>query len=129
MLDSNPEYGPTIVNAFRALSLVMVPMITTFPSAMLCYWVPNNFITLVQSVTLRNDFVKKQLGIWDRPKPIPGQAKDKGFAETMENLVKQVKGEPTTDKEKMKRHNQEIETKKKIQKVSQAARARRRGAN
>lgn len=129
MLDSNPEYGPTIVNAFRALSLVMVPMITTFPSAMLCYWVPNNFITLVQSVTLRNDFVKKQLGIWDRPKPIPGQAKDKGFAETMENLVKQVKGEPTTDKEQMKRHNQEIETKKKIQKVSQAARARRRGAN
>jgi YidC/Oxa1 family membrane protein insertase len=126
MLDSNPDYGPTIVNAFRALSLVMVPVITTFPAAMLCYWVPNNFITLVQSVTLRNDFVKKQLGIWDRPKPIPGQASDKGFAETMENLVKQVRGEPTTDKEKMKRHNQEIETKKKMQQVSKAARARRR---
>jgi YidC/Oxa1 family membrane protein insertase len=129
MLDANPEYGPTIVNAFRALSLVMVPVITTFPSAMLCYWVPNNFITLVQSVTLRNDFVKKQFGIWDRPKPIPGQATDKGFVETMESLVKQVRGEPTTDKEKMKRHNQEIETKRRMQQVSKAARARRRATN
>ncbi|KAG7363577.1 60Kd inner membrane domain containing protein [Nitzschia inconspicua] len=128
MLDSNPDYGPAIVNAFRAMSLVMVPVITTFPSAMLCYWVPNNFITLIQSVALRNDFVKKQLGIWDRPKPIPGQAKDKGFAETMENLVKQVRGEPTTDKEKMKRRNQEIETKKRMQQVSKAARARRRAS-
>ncbi|KAG7342397.1 60Kd inner membrane domain containing protein [Nitzschia inconspicua] len=128
MLDSNPDYGPAIVNAFRAMSLVMVPVITTFPSAMLCYWVPNNFITLIQSVALRNDFVKKQLGIWDRPKPIPGQAKDKGFAETMQNLVKQVRGEPTTDKEKMKRHNQEIETKKRMQQVSKAARARRRAS-
>jgi YidC/Oxa1 family membrane protein insertase len=129
MLDANPQYGPTIVNAFRALSLAMVPVITTFPSAMLCYWVPNNFITLVQSVVLRNDFVKKQLGIWDRPKPIPGQATDKGFVETMESLVKQVRGEPTTDKEKMKRHNQEIETKKKMQQVSKAARARRRASD
>jgi YidC/Oxa1 family membrane protein insertase len=129
MLDANPEYGPTIVNAFRAMSLVMVPVITTFPSAMLCYWVPNNFITLVQSVTLRNDLVKKQLGIWDRPKPVPGQATDKGFVETMESLVKQVRGEPTTDKEKMKRHNQEIETKKRMQQVSKAARARRRANN
>jgi YidC/Oxa1 family membrane protein insertase len=126
MLDANPEYGPTIVNAFRALSLVMLPVITTFPCAMLCYWVPNNFITLVQSVTLRNDFVKKQLGIWDRPKPMPGQATEKGFVETMESLVKQVRGEPTTDKDKMKRHNQEIETKKRMQQVSKVARARRR---
>jgi YidC/Oxa1 family membrane protein insertase len=126
MIDSNPDYGPTIVNAFRAMSLVMVPVITTFPSAMLCYWVPNNFITLVQSVTLRNAWVKQQLGIWDRPKPIPGQASDAGFAETMNNLVKRARGEPTTDKEKIKRHNQEIETRKRVQQVSRAARSRRR---
>jgi YidC/Oxa1 family membrane protein insertase len=127
MIDSNPDYGPTIVNAFRAMALVMVPVITTFPSAMLCYWVPNNFITLVQSVTLRNAWVKQQLGIWDRPKPIPGQAKDAGFQETMNNLVKQVKGEPTTEKERIKRHNEEIEARRRVQQVSKAARARRRG--
>ena len=130
MIDSNPDYGPTIVNAFRALSLVMVPVITTFPTAMLCYWVPNNFITLIQSVTLRNDWVKHQLGIWDRPKPVPGSSDNAGggFSETMNNLVKQVKGEPTTEKEKIKRHNQEIETRKRVQQVSKAARiSRRRG--
>jgi len=127
MLDSNPQYGPMIVNAFRAMSFVMVPVITTFPSAMLCYWVPNNFITMVQSVALRNDWVKKQFGIWDRPKPVPGGSTDAGFQETMTNLVKQVKGEPTTEKEQIEQHNKEVETRKRAQQVIKSARARRRG--
>jgi len=127
MLDSNPQHGPMIVNAFRAMAVVMVPMITTFPSAMLCYWVPNNFITMVQSISLRNDRVKQQFGIWDRPKPIPGQSTDAGFQETMTKLVKQVKGEPTTEKDKIEKHNKVVETRKRVQKVRKTARARRRG--
>mmetsp|Transcript_5336 Transcript_5336/g.15495 ORF Transcript_5336/g.15495 Transcript_5336/m.15495 type:complete len:432 (+) Transcript_5336:162-1457(+) len=127
MIDSNPQHGPVIVNAFRAMAVVMIPVITTFPAAMLCYWVPNNFITMVQSITLRNDWVKQQFGIWDRPKPLPGQATDAGFQETMEKLVKQVKGEPTTEKEKIERHNKEIETRKRVQQASKTARASRRG--
>lgn len=43
MIDSNPQHGPVIVNVFRAMAVVMVPVITTFPAATLCYWVPNNF--------------------------------------------------------------------------------------
>jgi membrane protein insertase Oxa1/YidC/SpoIIIJ len=104
----------------------MVPVMTTFPAAMLCYWVPNNILTLAQSVLLRNDFVKKQLGIWDRPKPIPGLTPDVGMQKTMENLVKQVKGEPTTEKEIIQRHNEEVETKKKMSQLSRATRTRRR---
>jgi membrane protein insertase Oxa1/YidC/SpoIIIJ len=127
MIDSNPQYGPVMVNAFRAMAFVMVPVITTFPAAMLCYWVPNNTITLIQSVTLRNTWVKKQAGIWDRPKPVPGTNSDAGFQETMSNLVKQVKGEPTTDAAKIKIHNEEITTKKRVQKMSKTTRARRRG--
>lgn len=126
MIDANPQYGPVMVNAFRAMAVVMVPVITTFPAAMLCYWVPNNFITLIQSVTLRNAWVKKQLGIWDRPKPIPGNNNDAGFQETMTNLVKKVQGEPTTEVEKIKRHNEEIDTRKRVQQMSKATKARRR---
>lgn len=126
MIDSNPQHGPVIVNVFRAMAVVMVPVITTFPAAMLCYWVPNNFITMAQSMILRNDTVKQQFGIWDRPKPMPGQARDAGFQETMNNLVKQVKGEPTTEKEKIELHNKEIETRKRVQQVTKAARANRR---
>jgi YidC/Oxa1 family membrane protein insertase len=125
MIDGNPQYGPVIVNAFRGMCFVMVPVMTTFPAAMLCYWVPNNFVTFVQSMTLRNSWVKKQLGIWDRPKPVPG-APDAGFQETMSNLVKKVQGEPTTDKEKIVKHNDEIETKRKVSQMSKATRARRR---
>lgn len=129
MIDSNPQYGPVMVNAFRAMAVVMVPVITTFPAAMLCYWVPNNFFTLVQSVTLRNDFVRKQLGIWDRPKPVPGTNNDAGFQETMSNLMKKAQGEPTTEAEMLKRHNEEIEMKKRVKQMSKATRARRRDRN
>lgn len=80
-----------------------------------------------QSVVLRNAWVKKEFGIWDRPKPVPGATPDVGFQETMTKLVKQVKGEPTTDKERIQKHNQEIETKRKVQQVSKDARFRRRG--
>lgn len=126
MIDSNAQYGPVIVNVFRAMAFVMVPVMTTFPAAMLCYWVPNNFITMVQSITLRNGWVKAQFGIWDRPKPVPGAATDAGFQETMTNLVKQVRGEPTTEKDKIKLHNREVETKKRVQQVSKSARAQGR---
>jgi len=127
MIDANPQHGPVIVNAFRAMAVVMIPVITSFPAAMLCYWVPNNFITMVQSITLRTDFVKQTFGIWDRPKPLPGQGTDAGFQETMEKLVKQVKGEPTTDKQRIEQHNKEIETRKRVQQASKTARASRRG--
>jgi len=127
MIDSNPQHGPVIVNVFRLMAVGMVPVITTFPAAMLCYWVPNNFLTMCQSIILRNETVRTQFGIWDRPKPVPGQeGKDKGFQETMSNLVKQAKGEPTTDKEKIEMHNKEIETKKRIKEVSKMARASRK---
>jgi YidC/Oxa1 family membrane protein insertase len=128
MIDSNQQYGPVMVNAFRAMAVVMVPVMTTFPAVMLCYWVPNNFITMVQSITLRNDWVKKQFGIWDRPKPVPGAASDAGFQETITKLTKQIKGEPTTEAEIVKKHNEEIDGKKRVQQMSRATRARRRGA-
>ena len=127
MIDSNPQHGPVIVNAFRAMALVMVPVMTTFPAAMLCYWVPNNFITMTQSIVLRNEMVKQQFGIWDRPKPTPGQENSNaGFQETMNNLVKQVKGEPTTEKAKIELHNKEVDARKRVQQVTKAARASRR---
>ena len=112
--------------AFRAMSVVMVPAIMYFPASVLCYWVPNNILTMVQSVAMRNDSVKKTFGIWDRPKPVPGSSSDAGFQETMTKLVKQVKGEPTTEKERIQRHNEEIEMKKKVQSMSKNARNARR---
>ena len=51
---------------------------------------------------------------------------DVGIQKTVENLLKQAKGEPTTDAAKMKRHNEDIETKKQVEQMSKATRARRR---
>eukprot|EP00529_Nitzschia_sp_RCC80_P023173 CAMPEP_0113459766 /NCGR_PEP_ID=MMETSP0014_2-20120614/10631_1 /TAXON_ID=2857 /ORGANISM="Nitzschia sp." /LENGTH=470 /DNA_ID=CAMNT_0000351379 /DNA_START=217 /DNA_END=1629 /DNA_ORIENTATION=- /assembly_acc=CAM_ASM_000159 len=118
MLDSNPQQGQMFVMAFRAMAVVMVPAIMYFPSSVLCYWVPNNFLTMVQSVVLRNETVKKQFGIWDRPKAIPGSSPGAGFQETMTKLVKQVKGEPTSEKEVIKRHNEDVAVKKRVQNMN-----------
>lgn len=126
MIDGNPQFGPTLVNAFRGMCLIMVPVMTTFPAAMLCYWVPNNIITFVQSVTLKNKSVRRSLGIWDRPKPIPGQETDAGIQKTVENFVKKAQGEPTTEKELIDRHNEEVATRKKVKEMSKMTRARRR---
>mmetsp|Transcript_4642 Transcript_4642/g.12129 ORF Transcript_4642/g.12129 Transcript_4642/m.12129 type:complete len:149 (-) Transcript_4642:109-555(-) len=127
MMDSNPKYGPVMVNAFRAMAVVMVPVMTTFPAAMLCYWVPNNLFSMGQSILLRNGMVKEAFGIWERPKPVPGAAQDAGFQETLNNLVKKAKGEPTTEAAKMKAHNEEIETRKQVAQMSRSTRAKRRG--
>jgi membrane protein insertase Oxa1/YidC/SpoIIIJ len=111
-----------MIMAFRAMAVVMVPAIMYFPTSVLCYWVPNNFLTMVQSIVLRNDKVKKTFGIWERPKPVPGSQSDMGFQETMTKLVKQVKGEPTTEKEKIQKHNKEVLVKKRVQSMSKNAR-------
>ena len=106
------------VMAFRAMAVVMVPAIMYFPSSVLCYWVPNNFLTMVQSVVLRNESVKNHFGIWPRPPPIPGSNPSAGFQETMTKLVKQVKGEPTSEKEIIKRHNEDVAVKKRVQSMN-----------
>lgn len=81
---------------------------------------------MVQSISLRNAWVKQQFGIWDRPKGIP-TTPDAGFGETMTKLIKQTQGIPTTEKDKIEQHNKEVDTRKKVQKIRKSARARRRG--
>jgi hypothetical protein len=65
-------------------------------------------------------------GIWDAPKPVPG-AETESLTKVAEKLMKRMRGEATTDKQKVEQHNTGIETKKKALDITRQARSRRIG--
>lgn len=52
-----------ITNVFRGLSLVMVPVACTVPSALTVYWVASSSYGLVQNLLLASPQVKRAFGI------------------------------------------------------------------
>ena len=128
MYASNPTNAPMMINVFRGLSLMMIPICVNFHMGMLCYWTVSNIFTLGQIGFMKIPAVKKAAGIWDPPKPVPGltAVKDEGIMAAADKMVKQMQGKPTTDAQKLKLHNEQIENKKKVQELSKSSRERRR---
>ena len=116
MTASNPAQGKIMLNVFRGLSLFMVPVCINFDAAMLCYWTSNNVLTIGQTALLKSPAMRKYFGIWEPPKPVPGQEPE-SITEVMGNLAKRVKGEHMDDKSRMEANNQAIEAKKKAASV------------
>jgi hypothetical protein len=77
----------------------------------------------LQTFLLKQKSIRDMFGIWDMPKPPPGQG-NKGVLENLNNLKKKFSGEPVSDEDKIKRHNAELEVKKRA-KAFQLKRARR----
>lgn len=126
MTASNPAQGQVMLNVFRVMSIGMIPFLTTFDAAMLCYWTANNTLTLGQTALLQQKTVRDALGIWERPKPVPGQ-ETPSLKEMMQKIVKQSRGEATSEAQQIERHNQAIETKKRAASMMRQAREKRRG--
>jgi YidC/Oxa1 family membrane protein insertase len=112
MLAQDPARGQLFVNVFRVMAIAMIPVCISFESSMLCYWTSNNLLTMTQTGLLKTPSVRKYFGIWDPPKPVPG-TEPESLTEAAEKLRKRIMGEAITEKQKMERHNQEIEIKKK----------------
>mmetsp|Transcript_7834 Transcript_7834/g.11964 ORF Transcript_7834/g.11964 Transcript_7834/m.11964 type:complete len:445 (+) Transcript_7834:135-1469(+) len=113
MMASNPQQGQIMMNVFRGMSLMMIPVATTLSSAVLCYWVTNNSISLFQSMAFRQKSVRKMLNIWDPPKPVPGSPATKGIMESVNEMVDKVQGKAVTEQQQIQQHNEAIESKKK----------------
>ena len=126
MTASNPAQGEVMLNVFRVMSIGMVPFLMTFDTSMLCYWTANNTLTLAQTALLQQKPVRDALGIWDRPKPVPGQ-ETPSIKEMMEKIVRQSRGEATSEAQEIERHNQAVETKKRAASMMRQAREKRRG--
>lgn len=116
MLAQNAATGQLMVNFFRVMSVGMIPVCLNFESAMLCYWTTNNFLTLGQTVLLQQPSVRGHLGIWERPKPVPGQEPE-SLKEATQKLMKTMRGEATTEAQDIARHNAKIDAKKQAQQI------------
>lgn len=117
MMASDPARGQTMVNVFRALAVAMVPLTMNFNSAVFVYWTTNNSFSLMQSLLLKQSFVKKAFGIWDPPKPVPGQ-EPKNLIDEVKNLMnKKEKEVNALAAERIKAHNEIVEQQKKVKKA------------
>lgn len=127
MMATNPAQGEMMVNIFRGMSIIMFPIAINFPTALLCYWVTNNTITLIQSVMFHNPTIRRKLGIWDPPKPVPGAPAPKGFMESVTEAAEKLQGKAVSEEDKIHAHNETVENRKKAAKLQRAARVRRDG--
>lgn len=121
MIASNPAQGKIMINAFRALSIVMVPAVASFPAALNLYWVVNNTVTAVQARIFQIASVRKALGIWDMPKPVPGMPQPEGILESIRNTIHHQ----PTETERIKKHNEAVTNKKKLAAIASSPVGRR----
>lgn len=113
MMASDPQRGKVMVNAFRALAVIMVPITMNFNSAVFVYWTANNTWSFAQALLLRQPAVKKYFGIWDPPKPVPGQEPKGIFAEISSMMEKKKEKPPNAlAEDRIKAHNEIIEQQK-----------------
>jgi len=127
MMASDPARGRVMVNAFRAMAIVMVPLTMNFNAGVFVYWSTNNTWSFVQAIVLKQPMVKKYFGVWDPPKPVPGQPTANLFDELKNLMQKKEKKAPNAwAEDRIKAHNDIIEqqklVKKKLMEKERAAR-------
>jgi len=117
MMANDPAKGQMMVNVFRAMAVVMVPLTMNFNSGVFVYWSVNNTWSFMQTIVLKQPAVKKYLGIWDPPKPVPGQETKSIFDEVKKLMNKDKKEEPNAwAADRVKAHNEIIEQQKMVKK-------------
>lgn len=59
----------TFKNVMRGIAVLMVPLTATMPQGLFVYWSANNMISIIQTLTLKNESVRKFFDIPKLPKP------------------------------------------------------------
>lgn len=130
MMATNPAQGKAMLNFFRGIAVVMIPATWNFPSVIFCYWTANNAFSMVQSAAFNSASIRKMLGIWEPPKPVPGAPPPKGMKELFDDMVKKRKeeSEKSNIEDRIKMHNAAIDKKNadKLNQHYEAGRKRRK---
>mmetsp|Transcript_39062 Transcript_39062/g.44548 ORF Transcript_39062/g.44548 Transcript_39062/m.44548 type:complete len:413 (+) Transcript_39062:57-1295(+) len=122
MLANNPRQGQILINVFRAMSVVMIPAICKFTAALNLYWVCNNSVTALQAALFRNKDVRKQMGIWEMPKKVPGMPEASSIMDSIKNVVEQKPSEAQL----IQNHNENIEVQNRTQAMTKQPKGKRR---
>jgi hypothetical protein len=75
----------------------------------MCFWMGTNFLTMGQTALLKTPSVRKYVGIWDPPKPVPGQEPE-SLIETFNKLTHNVQGQAITEEETIRKHNTTVDS-------------------
>lgn len=70
--DSGQKITPQMKLFMRAIGVLSVPMTYWFPSAVFCYWIPNNCFSVSLGAAMRVPITRKLLGLSIDPKTIKG---------------------------------------------------------
>lgn len=105
MMASDPARGRVMVNVFRAMAVAMVPFTMNFNAGVFVYWTVNNTWSFGQAMLFKNDGVKRALGIWDPPKPVPGQGAGSIIDEVQKMMNKKTEETNALAAERVKAHN------------------------
>lgn len=128
MMAGNPAMAPKMLMFMRGLALLMGGVATTFPGGLVLYFTVTNAFTVVQSGILKIPAVKKATGIWDPPKPVPGMPKGETLTEAAKKLMDKAQGKVVDENQRMKLHNESVETRKRMADMSKQRKERRRRA-
>jgi YidC/Oxa1 family membrane protein insertase len=116
-----------MLNVFRFMCVVSLPLVVNFEASMLVYWISNNLLTCCQTLALQTPTLRKQFGILEPPRPPPGSDPNKdSIVASVTDLVNRAQGKAITDAQKIQKHNQEVEAKKVSTRLTRAARERER---
>ncbi|ODO00847.1 preprotein translocase subunit YidC [Cryptococcus wingfieldii CBS 7118] len=87
---ATPERTAHIRNFVQMSTVISFPFIMHFPAALLCYWTFSTGFTLLQSLALRQNIIRKMLGLPITPAQVaePGAAsiKDPSYLDTLKAI-------------------------------------------
>lgn len=90
---ADPAQAKMMIMVMRGLAVIMIPFTASFPSVMFVYWLPNNLVSLVSTLLLKQPSIRKAFDIWDPPKPPPGsvtaQPSSISFFQQLQQAVQQ----------------------------------------
>lgn len=127
MITANAKQGQILINVFRGLAVLMVPITMNFSSSMFCYWVTNNTYSIIQSLFFKSSKVRSYLDIWDLPKSVRDvESQSESRNDVTQNCNQRFLGEGKMKSqiELIKEHNKRVEAQRLLKKTQRQMIAR-----
>lgn len=91
------KMSPGMRMGMRAVAFLSVPLTYWFPSAVFCYWIPNNLFSVSLGATVKMTPIRKLLGLNITPADVPGTKASKKRLTDMAILARKAGIEKNVD--------------------------------
>lgn len=87
--DTGSKMTPQMRTGMRVVAGLSVPMTYWLPTAVFCYWIPNNIFSVCLSLAMKTDLLRRGLGLKVEAAQIPGTKAYKQLQREMATLGRQ----------------------------------------